>query len=289
MLLPGVFLLHPGPPSDAEVLHAALCYVGGRPGEAMVTGLAALDLHGFSAAPPLVAARRVDVLVSHTRRLRSTARVRVVRARALPRPVRAGGFPVAPVPRALADAVGGLLGAGEVGRLLIEAVRGGHCEPQSVVHELSQARLLTRPQVVAAVGRLAAEGRAVAEELLMDLVRVGGLPDPCWNVELRLPHGAPLGWVDAYWPERAVAVAIESHLSRCDPGTAGARELGARDVRWRACVRRAASLEKLGITLLHLTPKQLREAPARQATVVRAALRDASTSPTAVGIRVLPR
>lgn len=74
-------------------------------GEAMVTGLAALALYGFSSAPPGIALHRIDVLVPRTRRLRSTRFVQVTRAAVLPRPQRRLGVPLAPVERALADAV----------------------------------------------------------------------------------------------------------------------------------------------------------------------------------------
>ena len=60
----------------------------------------------------------------------------------------------------------------------MEAVRGGHCEPASVVRALSQAKLLGRPHVVDAVDSLLAEGRAIAENRLYRMVREYGLPDP---------------------------------------------------------------------------------------------------------------
>ena len=81
-ILPGVLLLHPGPPTSEERLHAVLMYaarerstgVPSQPNageghaapayaEAMITGLAALTLHGFSATPPLTALDTIDVLV----------------------------------------------------------------------------------------------------------------------------------------------------------------------------------------------------------------------------------
>lgn len=66
-LLPGVYLLHPGEPTNDDRVRGALLYAGRPPagarrtvpaqsgpgfGEAMVTGLAALALYGFSSAPP---------------------------------------------------------------------------------------------------------------------------------------------------------------------------------------------------------------------------------------------
>ncbi|OSP29878.1 hypothetical protein B7767_39290, partial [Streptomyces sp. 13-12-16] len=140
-LLPGVVLLHPGPPTSEERLHAVLMYAArertvGVPvqpgtesppassyGEAMITGLAALTLHGFPSAPPLPSLEAFDVLVPRLRRLRSTGCVRIVRTPELPVPEQVTGLPVAPVPRALADAVAGLQDAGTVRGLLTEAVR----------------------------------------------------------------------------------------------------------------------------------------------------------------------
>lgn len=127
--LPGVYVLHPEPLTGEERLRAALLYAGRPPasgrrsvpaqpgpeadpesgyGEAMITGLAALALHGFAAAPPPAPADAVDVLVPRTRRLRSVGYVRLVRSAGTPRAEQLRGLPVAPVERALADAIAGL-------------------------------------------------------------------------------------------------------------------------------------------------------------------------------------
>ncbi|MFC8170594.1 hypothetical protein [Streptomyces sp. NPDC057325] len=283
-VLPGVFLLQPGPPTGEDRLHAALLYAR-RPGtlprqerEAMITGLAALTLHRFSSAPPLTALERIDVLVPRTRRLRSTGWVRVVRAPEAPEPVLLTGVPVAPVARAVADAVAGLSEAEAVRALLTEAVRGGHCEPGVIVRELSRARLLSRPHVVDAVDALLSEGRARSEERLYALVREFGLPDPLWNVDLRLPGGPHLGGVDAYWPDQAVAVELDTRAPRQDD-----------DELWSEHARKREHLERLGITVVHLTPRKLREAMDQQAAVVRTALMAAPDRHPAAYVVVLPR
>ncbi|MEV8564750.1 hypothetical protein AB0436_04035 [Streptomyces sp. NPDC051322] len=305
-LLPGVFVLHPGPLTGEERLHAALLYAGRPPaertvrvpvqpgptsaekaaadnaaagnaaaapsayGSAMVTGLAALALHGFSAAPPLIAVDRIDVLVERTRRLRSTGCARLIRTRALPRPQQVADVPVAPVARALADAVANLSDPDVVRRLLTEAVRGGHCEPAAVVKELTGSQLLTLPHVADAVDALVAEGRAIAEDRLYAMVRSHALPDPLWNVDLRLPGGPQLGGVDAYWPEEAVAVELET--SSATP-----------------YARKREHLERLGVTVVHIPPRKLRAAPADQAVVVRTALMAAADREPAAYLVVLPR
>jgi hypothetical protein len=297
-LLPGVYVLHPGPPTSEERLHAVLTYaaretttrpaVPSQPGaeqphrpvyaDAVITGLAALTLHGFTSSPPLPALARIDVLVPRLRRLRATGFARVLRTAHLPVPEQVTGLPVAPVPRALADAVADLNDAGVVRRLLTEAVRGGHCDPASVVRELTQAKLLSRPHVVDAVDSLLAEGRAIAEDRLYRMVREYGLPDPVWNVDLRLPGGPHLGGLDAFWPEHSVAVELDTRAPRQDE-----------DAMWSEYVRKREHLERLGITVVHITPRKLRESLEQQATVVRTALMASADRDPAAYVVVLPR
>ncbi|MZD09618.1 hypothetical protein GTW43_31740, partial [Streptomyces sp. SID5785] len=249
-----------------------------EPADALVTGLAALALHGFSAAPPVASLDHVDVLVPRTRRLRSTELARIVRTPALPAPVFLDGLPVAPVARALADAVAQLSDAAAVRRLLTEAVRCGHCEPALVVRELTQARLLTRPHVVDAVDSLLAEGRSLAEDRLYAMVREHRLPAPLWNVDLRLPGGPHLGGVDAFWPDQSVAVELDARAPRTDE-----------DAEWIEYAHKREHLERLGITVVHLTPRKLRESPEQQAAVVRTALMAAGDRDPAAYVVVLPR
>ncbi|CAM5662417.1 hypothetical protein SALBM135S_04891 [Streptomyces alboniger] len=302
-LLPGVWLLHPGPPTGEERLHGALLYAGrpparqartvpAQPGagephapyaDAMVTGLAALALHRFASVPPLLSLGRIDVLVPRTRRLRSVGFARLVRSPAMPTTQRIAGVPVAPVPRALADAVAQLVDAAAVRRLLTEAVRGGHCEPAAVVRELRHARLLSLPHVVDAVDSLLAEGRAIAEDRLYRMVADHALPAPLWNVDLRLPGGPRLGGVDAYWPDQAVAVELDTHA----PRQGGLRHDD--DVLWSAYARKREHLERLGITVVHLTPQKLRDALDQQAAVVRTALMASHDRDPAAYVVVLPR
>ncbi|MFE9993948.1 hypothetical protein [Streptomyces avermitilis] len=305
-ILPGVYLLHAGAPTSEECLHSVLMYaaraplsptppaIPTQPGaqephapqpyqDAMITGLAALALHGFASAPPFPSLDKIDVLVPKPRRLRSTGYARIVRAPALPDASVVAGVPVAPVPRALADAVADLSDAGVVRRLLTEAVRAGHCEPAAVVRELTQARLLGRPHVVDAVDSLLAEGRAIAEGRLYRMVREHGLPDPVWNVDLRLPGGPPLGGLDAYWPEQAVAVELDTRAPR-----QGHRQ-DSDDASWSEYARKRELLERLGITVVHITPKKLRDAMEQQAAVIRTAMMASEDRDPAAHVVVLPR
>ncbi|WP_424213754.1 hypothetical protein ACN20G_17675 [Streptomyces sp. BI20] len=278
-LLPGVHLLHSGTATSEDRLHAVLLYARRRrDDEAMITGLAALALYRFASAPALLALPQIDVLVPHTRRLRSTGCARVVRSHTPPLPRQVTGLPVAPPARAVADAVARLGDAATVRRLLGEAVRGGHCEPAALVRELTVARLLNRPHVVDAVESLLTEGRATAEDRLYDLVREFGLPDPVWNVDLRVAGGPHLGGVDAYWPDEAVALELDTRAPRQQP-----------DEEWMEAARKREVLERLGITVVHVTPRKLREHAEQQATVLRTALAAAGDREPAGHVVVLPR
>ncbi|UED86371.1 hypothetical protein [Streptomyces profundus] len=286
MPLPGVVLLHADPPDRPELLHAVLRYTAGGSGEAVLTGLAALALHGLAlhglarAPEPGAPDDRVDVLVPHTRRLRSVGPARITRTARLPRPVRVAGLPVAPVARALADALPHLPDTARDRLPLHEAVRRGHCEPRSLIAELDHAGWLDDPGVAVAVDDLLAAGRPAAEDLLFHMVRQGGLPDPCWNVALWLPGGPFLGRVDAYWPEAAVAI----HLDTRVPRQRGQRPTP-RDAERH---RREQTLKGLGVTLVRIPPRALQTSWRRQATAVRAALQAAATRPTTDWVVVLP-
>ncbi|MFI9718244.1 hypothetical protein ACIHFE_01105 [Streptomyces sp. NPDC052396] len=293
-LLPGVYLLHSGPASAEERLHAALMYTLARTqgvprqpgpedesapyGQAMITGPAALALHGFGSAPPVTALERIDVLVPSTRRLRPAGFVRPVRAHTVPRPRLLAGVPVAPVARAVADAVAQLSQPAAVRALLTEAVRGGHCEPSRLVRELSRARLLHRPAVQSAVDGLLAESRAAAEGRLYAMVAGHALPAPLWNVELWLPGGPCLGAVDAFWPDHGVVVEIDTrvpHTEECQ--------------HWSDPALRRERLERLGLAVVHLTPQQLTDQTERQAAVVRTALAASADRDRAAYLVILPR
>ncbi|WP_328721661.1 hypothetical protein OHT52_20625 [Streptomyces sp. NBC_00247] len=318
-LLPGVYLLDTGPVGGRERLRAALLYAGrpaagrrgsrsGREGAgtdrtgtaagtegAAVTGVAALALHGFAAAPPVPALTHVDVLVPRTRRLRTAGFVRVVRVALLPPESSVvDGFPVVPAERAVADVVAGLDDPAAVRLLLAEAARDGHCEPAALVAELSAAKLLGRPAVARAVELLLAEGRSLAEERLYTLVRVHGLPEPVWNVDLRLPGGPHLGSVDAYWPEEAVAVELDTaRAPRCAaaswPAPRGSGGRAEPEPGPAAHAVRREQLERLGVTVVRLSAEALREAAERQAGAVRTALCAARDRRPAAYVEALPR
>lgn len=61
------------------------------------------------------------------------------------------------------------------------------------------------------------------------------------------------------------------------------------DVQWTEYARRRELLERLGITVVHVTPRGLRDAAEQQAAVVRTALTAAADRDPAAYVVVLPR
>ncbi|MGV9315366.1 hypothetical protein ACWDR0_24750 [Streptomyces sp. NPDC003691] len=307
-LLPGVYLLRRGVPTSEERLRGALLYAG-RPVTpqhpavpepepysrvtAVLTGLAALALHGFATVPPLRELDRIDVLVPRTRRLRSTGFARIVRAGSVPEPQYVTGLPVAPVVRAVADAVAELVDPVAVRLLVTEAVGGGHCDPATLVAELDRTGALRRPPVAGAVDALLAEGRSRAEERLYALVYAYALPDPLWNVDLKLPGGTPLGRVDAYWPEQCVAVVLTVPEygvpgTGTAPGAGSEAGAGPGGRPPGGCAARSDHLEQLGVTVVLMTPRDLRDRPDEQAAAVRTSLLAALDRDPPAYVVVLP-
>ncbi len=278
------------PRSGPARMRAALAYAtrparGAVPAAgAMLTGLTALSLRCLPGVPGPDRLERIEVLVDAGRRLRGTADVTVRRAPAgtgLPRPRMVLSLPCAPLPRAVADAAATLADRADpaaVRALLVEAVRTGDCDPALVVAELDAAGLLRRDGVAGAVDELLARRRTSAEHRLYGMVRDFGLPDPLWNVDLRLPGGPYLGSVDAYWPRHAVALELDAVPA--DPRQA---------VRWPRVSGGRETLGRLGIAVISTTPAQLRASAARQASVVRTALLSADERAPRARVVVLPR
>jgi hypothetical protein len=80
-----------------------------------------------------------------------------------------------------------------------------------------------------------------------------------------------------------VAVELDTWSGRPLAGKPG------EDPLWSEYARRREHLERLGITVVHLTPRKLRTSPEQQATVVRTALSAAADRDPAVYVVVLPR
>jgi hypothetical protein len=269
--LPGVVVLHSGPPSWQQRYRAALLYAvgrrspapGGPPGPAL-TGVAALALYRLRCAPPPERVREVDVLVPENCGVRSRSHVRVHRTERMPQPVLlAERLPAVPLRRAVVDAV--RVGGAEVPvpGLLHEVVQTGRLAPEQLADELRAAKLSGRADVAGVLREIAEGVRSPAEGLARRVVLAADLPRPLWNPRLTLDGGF-LAVPDAYWPEQGVLLEVDSkehHWAVAD---------------WEETMARHNRLAALGFQVLHVSPRQLREQPAEVVTALRTAL---STGP----------
>ena len=243
--LPRVIVLHAGPLSVGQRCRAALGFAGHPEAAAMVTGTAALALHGIEAARLPSGVPVVDVLVPAERRIRTHTWVRVHHAPGLPAPEPAGGVPLAPLARAAADGVRESCDAEWAGDVIRELVTYAGVRPDAVAAALGDALLARRPAVGALLAELDAGIRA-ALGLARALVLRAGLRQPLWRPVLRM-NGSYLASPDAYWARDGVALDL-------GPATGRGR------------------LEALGVRVLRIAPAALARHPGEVAGAVREAL-----------------
>ncbi|MET8541718.1 hypothetical protein ABZW03_13850 [Kitasatospora sp. NPDC004799] len=225
-LLPRVYLLQSAEPTPEQRMWAALLYAAqngreeGRRAGAVITGTAALALYGFTVVPRLPAVTGVDVLVPRQRRLKDAGEVRIRRTERELVARSVHGLACAPVARAVADALAEWTaepgGSAPVREVLREAVAlpGNRCTVRELVVELADSGLTREPRVRAALDELLAAERDLALERLGRLADEGLLPAPLAAPELRMRGGTYIAVPDLYWPERGVAVEVDSEL-RC--------------------------------------------------------------------------
>jgi hypothetical protein len=254
-LLPGVYLAATGSPSLIQQEMAAMLYAGRG---SVITGLAAVRQHHIRGA----ATELIDVLIPATRRRRDAAFVRLHRTTRLPTRVwKLGPLHYALPARAVADAVRDLTSLRDVRAMVADAVQRGHCSVADLSEELS-----TGPSVGSALFREAltdvAEGiRSAAEGDLKDLLAKSGLPMPLFNASLFDGDGTFIARPDAWWPEKGVAVEVDSHEWHLSPHD------------HTRTLERQRRMGRHGILVLPFTPREIRTQPAKVLAAIRDALK----------------
>ena len=109
---------------------------------------------------------------------------------------------------------------------------------------------------------------------MRDLIHAHGLPPPLFNA--RLYVGPELVAVpDAWWPERGVAVEVDSREWHLSPEN------------WDRTLRRGTRMNALGINVMHFTPRRIRTEAAVVAGEIRSALVSGRAGP-GLAVRTLP-
>ncbi|MEU6852807.1 hypothetical protein ABZ901_23125 [Actinacidiphila alni] len=266
-VLPKVVVLGPEPLTADQRCRAALAYAGHpsagaagptatadpADGGAVLTGAAALALHGVGRAPfePVAGGRIVDVLVPRDRTVRTHTWVRVHHAVAIGGAHYAEGLPVAPLTRAIVDAVRASCDPLWLRAVLTEAVTERRVRLETLAEELAAESLAAKTGVPETLRDLRAQARGPVPEPLRALVRGSRVRPPLWRPVLRL-DGGYLGAPDAYWPREGVVLAMAAAVP-------AAREGHER-------------LARLGLRVLTVPPEALTARPGQVAGALREAL-----------------
>lgn len=254
-ILPGIVLLSNAAPTRRQRVRAALLYTGP---DAVLSGTDAMRAHGL--APPESA--EVLVLIPSSRRQVSRPYLTVERTTRLPPPVRRAGLPVAPLPRAIADAARHERDSDRLAALVLAPVEAGACTIADLRVEVNNGNQRGTAAVRALLAGREHEVVPVTHGLAKRVLRQAPLPPPRWQVELHARDGAVLGVADAWWPEPGLAWSLgtqQSPLANDD--------------------RTASALAELGITVLHTDPAHLRTDPDTVIAELAAAFTYATTNP----------
>ena len=254
-ILPGTYVTSTGEPSPEQREMAAVLYAGP---DSVITGPAALRRLWIRG--PQIA--RVDIIVGHDQcSRRSRDFVAVHRTRRMPGMVLLkGALPLAPPARAVLDTVGWLTDLGDARAVVAGAVQERRCTVADLHAELAHGPRRHTTLIRAVLADVAAGIRSAPEGDLRDLIILSGLPCPLFNPRLYL-DGTFLACPDAWWPAAGVAVEVDSkawHFSSEED--------------WHQTTRRHARMTAAGILVIHLTPRQLRDEPARITADIAAAL-----------------
>ena len=241
-LLSGVVLMHSGTPTPRERLLGALRYANCQ--EALITGPAALQLHGVRAAPKT---EQVHLLIPHQLSRVPTGYAVPERTIRLPGMVMREGLPCAPVHRAAIDTARLMSVMPDIRALLAEVVQRDMTTLDHLVTELRECttRQTRRPRSV--LSEVQSGVRSVLEADARRSLLWGGLPEPLWNRTLVDAHGVRIGSPDGWYDDVAVALELDSREWHLNP----------RD--WERTLKRHELMTRKGIIVLHVTPKQLQD------------------------------
>jgi hypothetical protein len=253
-LIPGVYLAVTGTPTIIQQQMAAMLYAGRG---SVITGPAALQQHRIRGP----VADLIDVLIPASRRRQDVAFVRLHRTTRMPmRILRFGPLYYALPARAVADSVRGLTSLRDVRAIVADAVQRGACTVPDLSAELNAGPSVGSKLFREALTDVADGIRSAAEGDLKDLLAQSGLPMPLFNASLYDNHGTFIARPDAWWPDRGVAVEVDSHEWHLSPHD------------HTRTLERQRRMAKRGILMLPFTPREIRTQPAKVLAAIHEAL-----------------
>ena len=252
--MPGVYLAATGTPTIIQQQMAAMLYAGGG---SVIIGPAALQQHRIRGP----AADLIDVLVPASRRRQDAAFVRLYRTTRMPKRIwRFGPLYYTLPARAVADTVRGLTSLRDVRAVVADSVQRGACTVPDLSTELNAGPSVGSKLFREALADVADGIRSAAEGDLKDLLAKSGLPMPLFNASI-YDDGTFIARPDAWWPERGVAVEVDSHEWHLSPHD------------HTRTLERQRRMGKHGILVLPFTPREIRTQPAEVLAAIRDALK----------------
>ncbi|TQM45068.1 hypothetical protein [Pseudonocardia cypriaca] len=243
-LAPGLVLLRNGPPTRDDRRRGGLLHAGP---ESLITGLDALELHGLERAPR--PSGPVHLLVPTERRRSGYGLVMIERTDRLP--ARGPGrLPVAPLERAVIDAVRRMRERDVVRSIIAETVQRGLRSPAQLAAELEAGaqRGSRLPREVLCEVR--AGIRSVAEAKARALLQQSrALPPVVWNAEIVDEHGRFIAKPDAWFDGVAMAWEIDSHEFHLSPADHA------------ATLARRSAMTAAGILVVATAPSRITREP----------------------------
>lgn len=255
VVLPGIYSPDLGALHERQRLRAALLYAGDQ---ALLSDAAALRLHGVPFVPE---DGRVRVLVPDGIQRLSRDFVVIRRTTRLPNAERRDGLAVVPVVRAVCEF--GLRHGDprEVLAVVAAAVQQGNASVPELLREANEGPARGRPALLRAIGPVAEGVRSAPEADFKQLTaRSKILPTALWNCVLELGDGQRLS-PDALYEDAALIHETNG------------REFHAAGDLFEDMQRRHDRLVAAGFTVLHNTPRRLREEGASVLAEVEACYR----------------
>jgi hypothetical protein len=259
-LLPGIYVMTTGTPTQQQREVAALLYAG--PGT-VITGLTALRGDGLRLAPDPI----VDVLVPAARKRASREFVIMHRTYKMAR-IWAPDLAIryAPPARAVADAVRAMTDLREARAIVAGAVQQRLCTVELLEAELASGPVRGSALLRTVLAEVADGIRSVPEGDLRRLIKAAGLPEPLYNPRLFL-DGKFLASPDAWWRQAGVIAEVDSRQWHATPEG------------WAATMKRHNRLVAVGLAVLHFTPRELRTEPDEVVRRIAAALQAGRPAP----------
>lgn len=242
-ILPGLVLLHNGPPTALQRNTAAQMYGGN---DALLSGRAGLALHGFSKSAHF---NEVLLLIPQGSHRKPESFVSVERTWRMPDAVQKSGLSVAPIDRCLLDAARRVTDETACTALIAEVIQRGHADVVSLLTELNEGcgRGSAVPRRV--LRELGFGAHSVAELQAQKLFDRSGLPPMVRNWNIYTQSGEFICCIDNWLDNIGFGIEIDSFEHHSSPAA------------FEKTMRRRASMAAHGMIVASHTPKAIRTQP----------------------------